>query len=100
MDAKDPWLRRGDIFDPFPVLEVRLSASLITMSSGTGAAVLLTHGCAMSKANAAGTPKIERLQFARLRLLDAADRDQAAALRKRRIGPYEAMQVGDVAPYG
>lgn len=67
-----------------------------------GAALLLTHDCAMDKPDRAGRPRAERLQFARLRSLDSLPPDRRANLlsQARQVNPLEAMYLGPIGPLG
>jgi hypothetical protein len=98
-----PWLCQGDIFAAAPVIDVILSsANELQVSLPTGPAVLITHDCAMDKPNRSGRPRVERLQFVRLRAVDALPPEQRNSLRgsRTRLPPYEALHLGDIADLG
>ncbi len=67
-----------------------------------GPAVLLTHDCDMDKPSRDGTPRIERMQFSRLRAFDSLPRDRQQSLRSQQssLGPFEALYLGDVGSFG
>jgi hypothetical protein len=56
----------------------------------------------MDKPNRNGTPRVERLQFARLRAIDALPRDRQQTLRSTRekIPPYEVLYLGGIPSFG
>jgi hypothetical protein len=98
-----PWLSQGDIFGDAPVIDVVLSdTNELQVSLPTGPAVLITHDCAMDKPSRSGRPRVERLQFVRLRAVDALPPEQQNSLRgsRSRLAPYEALHLGDIADYG
>lgn len=98
-----PWLCQGDIFAGAPVVDVFLTATGdIEATVIVGPAVLLTHDCDMDKADRSGAPKVERMQFARLRAVQAQPVNRQQTLRDRRdkIAPYEALYLGDVSTFG
>jgi hypothetical protein len=104
MRDNEVWLCQGDIFESAPVLDVQVDpAGGLVTSLGYGPAVLLTHDCAMDKAEPDGSPKAERLQFARLRIASrTVTTVQANDLRGRRgkTGPFEVLWISDVRPFG
>ena len=103
MQANETWLCQGDIFRAAPVLDVQASQDGLTTSLVYGPAVLLTHDCAMDKSRPDASPKAERLQFARLRVVSrTVTPEEATDLRGRRAktGPFEVMWVGDVSTWG
>jgi hypothetical protein len=98
-----PWLCQGDIFADAPVIDVILSdTNELQVSLPMGPAVLITPDCAMDKPGRSGRPRVERLQFVRLRAVDALPLGQQNSLRgsRSKLGPYEALYLGDVADYG
>lgn len=103
MRAHLPWLGQGDIFGDVPVVDVTLDpGGDVRVELPRGPAVLLTHDCAMDKPNRQGLPRVDRLQFARLRSLTSLSADQQRSLRRQadRLGPFEALYVGEVADLG
>jgi hypothetical protein len=98
-----PWLCQGDIFENAPVVDVSIAVTgEVQAAAISGPAVLLTHDCDMDKPNRDGTPRVERLQFARLRAVDALPRDRQQTLRSTRdkIAPYEVLYLGEVPDFG
>jgi hypothetical protein len=99
-----PWLNQGDIFGEVPVVSVELNpAGDVRAYCSPGPAVLLTHDCAMDKPdNATGLPRVERLQFARLRAITALPADQQASLRgaSKKIGPFDSLHLGEIPQFG
>jgi hypothetical protein len=98
-----PWLCQGDIFADAPVVDVSLTATGgVEATVMTGPAVLLTHDCDMDKPSRSGAPRVERMQFARLRSIEALPADRQRTLRDRRdkIAPYEALYLGEVSTFG
>jgi hypothetical protein len=88
-----PWLGQGDIFSSVPVLDVTLSSSgAVQAEVAEGPAVLLSHDCDMDKPDrTTGQPRISRMQFARLRSVDATSPTFQTTLRasKNSVGPFE-----------
>jgi hypothetical protein len=99
-----PWLGQGDIFASAPIVDVTLTDTGHVQSTVIeGPAVLLTHDCDMDKPdNATGQPRIERMQFAKLRAVDALPASYQRTLRTNRNnpGPFEALYLGDIANLG
>ena len=98
-----PWLCQGDIFSSVPVADFTLTdANEVEVSLPIGPAVLLTHDCAMDKPTKTGVPRVERLQFVRLRSIDGLPLQQQQTLRGGRmsVAPFEAMHIGDVSRLG
>lgn len=98
-----PWLCQGDIFANSPIVDVSVTATTEVQAAViSGPAVLLTHDCDMDKPNRDGTPRVERLQFARLRAVDALPVDRQRTLRSSsdKIAPYEVLHLGDVPDFG
>jgi len=99
-----PWLGQGDIFRAVPVIVVRLvGAGNVEAEATTGPAVLLTHDCAMDKPDkVTGSPRVERLQFARLRSIDALPPDQRRSLRQgaHKDGPFDILYLDGVGEFG
>jgi hypothetical protein len=98
-----PWLCQGDIFRDVPVIDVTLAdPSRVEVISRSGPAVLLTHDCAMDKPNRRGEPRVERLQFARLRSIDALPPDKQGSLRGSATssGPFDVLYVGEISDLG
>ncbi len=99
-----PWLGQGDIFASAPIIDVTLTDTGDVQSTVIeGPAVLLTHNCDMDKPDTVtGRPRIERMQFARLRAVDASPVSYQRTLRMNRnnLGPYEALYLGDTADLG
>lgn len=98
-----PWLCQGDIFASTAIVDVSLAATgEIQAHSIVGPAVLLTHGCDMDKPNSDGTPRIERMQLARLRAIESLPASRQRALRSQpgSLGPFEALYLGEVATLG
>ena len=103
MQENLPWLTQGDIFASAPVVDVKLDGSNKARADlVSGPAILLTHGCAMDKPDRHGQPRVERLQFARLRSLNALPIDRQGNLRgtRDRLQPFEALYVGEVPDLG
>jgi len=99
-----PWLGQGDIFGEVPVIGAELDpAGNVHAYSSPGPAVLLTHDCAMDKPDkATGLPRVERLQFARLREITALSPDRQANLRgaAKKVGPFEALYLDEIPQFG
>ncbi|MCA1607441.1 MAG: hypothetical protein LC775_18700 [Acidobacteria bacterium] len=99
-----PWLGQGDIFGEIPVVGAELDhAGNVRVYSSPGPAVLLTHDCAMDKPDkATGLPRVERLQFARLRSITALPSNRQASLRgaAKKLGPFEALHLGEIPQFG
>jgi hypothetical protein len=98
-----PWLCQGDIFADAPVMDVILvNTNELHVSLPMGPSVLLTHDCAMDKPTRSGQPRVERLQFARLRAIDSLPNELQRSLRGNQVklAPYEALYVGNVADLG
>jgi len=96
-----PWLCQGDIFRSVPVLTPRVlsDASVIAVSVEVGPALLVTHGCALDKANQ-GVPRIERLNFLPLLAVEASRPDRQSLLRRGKLQPFEAFYLGDTPEIG
>jgi hypothetical protein len=63
--------------------------------------VLLTHGCAIDKVDkATDRPRAEFVQFSRLRLLNMQPTDRQGQLRRKKLGPYEAVFAGEIETLG
>lgn len=99
-----PWLGQGDIFANVPIIDVTMTgAGEVQATVIDGPAVLLTHDCDMDKPdNATGLPRIQRMQFARLRAVDALPLSYQRTLRTNRNkpGPFESQYLGDIASFG
>jgi hypothetical protein len=99
-----PWFCQGDIFTSVPIVRITLTdAGEIRAAVIEGPAVLLTHDCDMDKPDSTtGQPRIERMQFARLRAVDASPASYQRTLRTNRnnLGPFEALYLGDIANFG
>ena len=98
-----PWLCQGDIFANAPIVDVTLTVTNgLQLALPTGPAVLLTPDCAMDKPNRRGEPRVELLQFARLRAIDSLPRDRQALLRQKQndLGPFEALYLGELGELG
>jgi hypothetical protein len=98
-----PWLCQGDIFAEMPIVDTSLAATGdVAVAVIIGPAVLLTHDCDMDKPDRGGAPKVERMQFARLRSVQAQPGNRQHTLRDRRakIAPYEILYLGDVSTFG
>jgi hypothetical protein len=104
MRSQVPWLGQGDIFASLPIVDVALTeAGEVQATVIEGPAVLLTHDCDMDKPdNATGLPRIQRMQFARLRAVDALPSSYQRTLRTNRNkrGPFEALYLGDIESFG
>jgi hypothetical protein len=99
-----PWLGQGDIFVSAPVIDITVTdIGEVQAAAIEGPAVLLTHDCDMDKPdNATGQPRIQRMQFARIRGVDALPPSYQRTLRTGRnnLGPFEALHLGDIANLG
>lgn len=98
-----PWLCQGDIFASAPIVETTLSDSGDVQSTVTeGPAVLLTHDCSMDKPDSTGQPRVERMQFARVRALDVLPLNLQRTVRTNRnnLGPFEIQHLGDIPELG
>lgn len=96
MRAHLPWLSQGDILGEVPTISVELDrAGDIEVRSSPGPAVLLTHDCALDK------PNVQRLQFARLRVLSALPADQQGNLRgaAKKVGPFDSLYLGQIPQF-
>jgi hypothetical protein len=98
-----PWLSQGDIFERVPVLDlISDDAGQLQPTLPLGPALLLTHGCAMDKPDSDGRPRVDWLQFTRLRAIDALPAERKHRLRSGRgsLGPYDVMYLGEVGHLG
>jgi hypothetical protein len=99
-----PWLGQGDIFGLAPVVDVQLTdAGKVQAGVVDGPAVLLTHDCDMDKPDGkTSQPRIQRMQFARLRAVEALPESQQRTIRANRNtrGPYEILYLGDITSLG
>jgi hypothetical protein len=99
-----PWLCQGDIFASVPIIDITLTdAGAVHAAVVEGPAVLLTHDCDMDKPDSStGQPRIQRMQFARLRAVDATPAHYQRNLRTNRnnVGPFEALYLGEIADFG
>lgn len=98
MDAHRQWLSQADVFAEAPILSVTLTGEQLESSVINGPALLLTHDCAMDKAHADGRPKLEWLQFTRLRLASDLPAERRGNIWRARddVAPYDVMWLGDV----
>lgn len=91
-----PWLEQGDIFARIPLFEPILADGQIRASFLEGPALLLTHGCSMDKPDREpGQPRLVHLQFVRLRSMRVLSADIQRRLRRRELGPFDALHVGE-----
>lgn len=98
-----PWLCQGDVFGNVPVLDVAIDGDInISARMMFGPAVLMTHDCAMDKPDKDGRPRVEFLQFARLRSMASLPEGKRNNLRgaRAKVPPFEAMYLGEVAEFG
>lgn len=99
-----PWLGQGDIFASAPIIDITLTdAGDVQVVAIEGPAVLLTHDCDMDKPDrTTGQPRIPRMQFARLRAVDALPPSYQRTLRtsRNKLGPFEALYLGDIQGFG
>ena len=98
-----PWLGQGDIFERTPVVDVFLTdAGDVRATIIEGPAVLLTHDCDMDKPDRSGNPRVQRMQFARLRAVDALPDDRQRTLRttQENLAPFEVLYLSNVARFG
>lgn len=96
-----PWLSQGDLFNDVPIVLTELDAAAQARARVLhGPAMLLTHDCALDKASNKGVPKIERIAFLPLVLVDLQDANRKALLRRNSLEPFEVLYLANVPPYG
>lgn len=84
-----------------PLVRASLDASAeVQFGCDRGPGVLLTHGCEMDKANKDGAPRVEWLQFTRLRSLTMMDSQAALNLKRGKLGPFSMMYAGEWSGLG
>lgn len=98
MDAHQAWLAQADVFAEALVVSVSMNGEGLAADISNGPALLLTHDCAMDKATPDGVPKIDWLQFTRLRLATDLPPERRGNLWRARtaVAPYDVMWLGDV----
>lgn len=62
--------------------------------------MLITHGCAMDKANSRGRPTVRRLHFLPLAAVDFQDPERQRILRQNSVTPYEIIYLGNCGDLG
>lgn len=62
--------------------------------------MLITHGCALDKANSRGRPTIKRLHFLPLAAVDVQDPTRQVVLRRDDLTPYEVIYLGNCGHLG
>ena len=77
-----PWLCQGDLFRDVPIVDCTLQGrATIRPRISNGPALLLTHDCAMDKRTKSGLPRVERLQFAPLKVVSAEQGSRGRTIR-------------------
>jgi hypothetical protein len=101
VDDPLPWFCQGDVLRSVPILTAVLNqASDVDVRIMRGPAVLLTHGCALDKANRRGRPTAKRLHFAPLVAVSVQDPGKQSVLRAAQLTPYEVMYLGECGEFG
>lgn len=96
-----PILDQGDVFLNAPVPRPVVSPARHSFADEVGPAILLTHGCMMDKPSPDGArPRIEYLQFSRIRAVADLPARRQELLRNNVAAPYEVLYLGEVLGMG
>ncbi|MCV2392975.1 hypothetical protein OEB99_01515 [Actinotalea sp. M2MS4P-6] len=94
-------LDQGDVFLEVPVLGSVGTPVQHAFADESGPAILLTHGCMLDKPSSDGTrPRIEYLQFSRIRTVVDLSSERQALLRRNDPTPYEVLYLGELPGIG